>query len=221
MTVTYPDQHQEIFDFTPQGGAGILYWQGNAAFTARAGTGNASKLEVAGDSSLSYDFGGNLVGSSGYYNPTRFKLTTHDGRVLILDVVLGLVSETDRNGNSLNVDASGVHASNGQSITYTRDSNGRITKITGPSNQVIAYAYSAAGDLSSSTDPNNNAATYTYDASRDLLTVTGPAQTSPVSTLTYDSSGRLVAIKDGAGNTTTLTNNVGAQQQAILYPLGK
>ena len=147
---------------------------------------------------------GNLVGGSGYFNPTRFSLTTHDGRVLILDTVLGLISETDRNGNSLSVDANGMHASNGQSITYTRDSNGRITKVTGPSNQVLSYTYSASGDLASSTDPNNNTATYTYDANHYLLSVIGPAQTRPLGTLTYDSSGRLVSFMDGNGNTTQI-----------------
>src|SRR5438128_5915037 len=109
VTVTFPDGHLEIFDFTPKGGAGLLYWQGTAAFTARAGTGVTSTLEVAGDSSLSYDFAGNLQGSSGYFNPARFKLTTRDGRVMILDTTVGLVSQTDRSGNSLAVDGNGVH----------------------------------------------------------------------------------------------------------------
>src|SRR5438128_649037 len=53
VTVTFPNQHQEIFDFTPKGGAGLLYWQGSAAFTARPDIGTASTLEVSGDSSLS------------------------------------------------------------------------------------------------------------------------------------------------------------------------
>jgi RHS repeat-associated protein len=221
VTVTFPDQHQEIFDFTPQGGAGILYWQGNAAFTPRAGTGNTSKLEVAGDSSLSYDFAGNLVGASGYFNPTRFKLTTHDGRVLILDTVLGLVSVTDRNGNALNIDGTGVHASNGQSIVYTRDTAGRITKITGPSGQALTYAYSAAGDLASSTDPNNNTPKYAYDANHYLLSVVGPAQTRPLSTLTYDANGRLLSVTDGNGNTAQISNNVPGQQETVTDATGK
>jgi hypothetical protein len=126
VAVTYPDQHQEVFDFTPQGGAGVFYFQGNAAFTARPGTGNTSKLEVFGDSGLSYDFAGNLVGGSGYFNPTQFKLTTKDGRVLILDTSAGLISETNPSGASLSVDNNGVHSSSGQSITFTRDStNGK------------------------------------------------------------------------------------------------
>jgi len=218
VTVTFPDQHMEIFDFTPQGGAGILYWQGSAAFTARPGTGTTSTLEVSGDSSLSYDFAGNLGNGSGYYNPTRFKLTTHDGRVLVLDTVSGLISETDRNGNSLSVDAGGVHASNGQSLTYNRDANGRITSIAGPSGQSLAYTYSSAGDLASSTDPRGSVSTYSYDANHDLLKSTGPA--GPLQSLQYDSAGRLSAVTDALGHTTSIASNVAGQQQIVVDALG-
>ncbi|HKV29950.1 MAG TPA: RHS repeat-associated core domain-containing protein [Candidatus Dormibacteraeota bacterium] len=219
VTVTFPDQHQEIFDFTPQGGAGLLYWQGSAAFTARPGTGTTSTLEVAGDGSLSYDFAGNLVGGSGYFNPTRFKLTTHDGRVLILDTTLGLVSETDRNGNSITVDASGVHASNGQGILFTRDSLGRITQVVGPAaGQNVTYTYSGAGDLSTSTDPLGNSNTYSYDLAHNLLQVIG-AQ-GALSTAGYDSAGRLISIMDANGHTTQIQNNVGAQTMAYTDAIG-
>ena len=219
VTVTFPDQHQEIFDFTPQGGAGILYWQGNAAFTARAGT--SSTLEVAGDASLSYDFAGNLAGSSGYYNPTRFKLTTHDGRVLVLDTVLGLVSATDRNGNSLTIDGAGVHASNGQSITFTRDSLNRITQISGPvGSQTLRYAYSPSGDLQTFTDPNGNSTAYNYDTSHGLLSATGSTQSKPLRAIVYDAAGRVSTITDANGNSVALTNNVGAQQQVLSDPMG-
>lgn len=220
ITVTFPDGHQEIFDFTPSAGAALLYWQGSAAFTARPGTGTTSKLEVAGDTSLSYDFAGNLTGAVGFYNPTRFKLTTHDGRVLILDTMLGLVSETDRNGNSLTVDANGVHASNGQSITYTRDSVGRITQIAGPvAGELLQYGYSPQGDLASHIDGNKNVTTFSYDANHDLLATKGPGA-APFQTLQYDLSGRLIAITDASNNTTKVTTNLAAQQQTITDPNG-
>jgi RHS repeat-associated protein/uncharacterized repeat protein (TIGR01451 family) len=221
VTVTFPDQHQEIFDFTPQGGAGILYWQGNAAFTARAGTGTTSTLEVAGDSSLSYDFAGNLVGASAYFNPTRFKLTTHDGRILILDTVLSLVSETDRNGNSLTIDGAGVHATNGQSITYTRDSLNRITQINGPvGSQVLHYAYSASGDLDTVVDAVGNQTTFTYGANHNLLSANGPGG-RPLHTLAYDAAGRLATITDGNGNPVQIHSDAGTQQQVITSASGR
>ena len=231
VTVTFPDQHEEIFDFTPQGGAALLYWQGSAAFTARPGTGTTSKLEVAGDSSLSYDFAGNLVGSSGYYNPTRFKLTTRDGRVLILDTALGLVSETDPSGNAVTVDANGVHGvlgpasspTNGPSITFTRDSQGRITDINGPINGLhYHYAYLAsANELQAVTDPVGNTATYSYDPQSGNLQKSVDPNNQPIQALTYDAAGRLVSIANGSQPPTSITTNIAAQQQVILDPNGK
>jgi len=219
VTVTYPDQHQEVFDFTPDGGSALLYFQGTARFTGRAGTGTTSTLEAL-DKGLTNGFDGNLYGTGGFYNPTRFKLTTRDGRVLILDAALGLVSETDRNGNSLTVDSSGIHASNGQSIAYARDSTGRITRITGPSGQTLTYMYSTAGDLASSKDANGNTITYTYDGNHNLLNATGPGG-QPFQTLQYDSSGRLISITDGNGNTTKMATDLGRQTQAVTDGTGQ
>src|SRR5437867_2934791 len=155
VTVTFPDQHQEVFDFTPTAGAVIFYWEGGSGFTARASQGTTSTLDVIGDNSVSYGFDGSLYDGSGHiYNPTRFKLTTRDGRVLVLDVNQGLVSETDPSGNSLTVDANGVHstlgpASNpspGPSITFQRDGQGRITDIQGPvGSQHLHYTYFSTG----------------------------------------------------------------------------
>jgi RHS repeat-associated protein/uncharacterized repeat protein (TIGR01451 family) len=221
VTVTFPDQRQEVFDFTPAGpGLTFLDFNGTAGFTARAGTTSTLAVANSSDQTVVYQFDGNLYASGGgIYSPTRFKLTTRDGRVLILDVNTGLVSETDTSGNTLSVDASGVHSSSGQSITFTRDGAGRITAITGPSGQSLAYSYSSAGDLASFTDADGNTTTYTYDSSHHLLSQTGPGST-PLETLTYDSSGRLVSITDGSGATVNLQSDPGAQTQTFTDPTG-
>ena len=231
VTVTFPDQHQEVFDFTPQGGAGILYWQGNAAFTARPGLGTTSTLAVSGDSSLSYDFAGNLVGGAGYFNPTRFSLTTKDGRVLILDTQVGLVSESDTFGNSLAVSAAGVKSTlgptssptAGPSITFTRDSQGRISDINGPlSTQHVHYTYSSSiNELQTVMDPNGNVDTCTYDAaSGNLSSVTGPGNAA-LSAQTYDANGRLQTVSTNGGPAVTITIDPGLQQQSYTDPSGK
>ena len=220
VTISWPDGHDEIFDWTPSAGAALFYWQGSSAFTARPDTGTTSKLEDAGDPGVSYDFAGNIDGAAGVYNPTRFKLTTKDGRVLILDSSSGLVSETDRSGNSLAVDPSGVHASNGQSISFARDAVGRITGITGPSSRHLSYTYSSGGDLASSTDPDGRVTNYIYTGNHLLSSIAGNGL-PPQSTLTYGSDGRLVSITDGSGNTTTLASNVGAQQQTVTDAAGR
>jgi RHS repeat-associated protein len=219
VSVTFPDQHTEVFDFVPSGGTNIFFG-GAAVFRARAGTGTTSTLEVSGDASLNYTGDGNLYGATGsLFNPQRFKLTTLDGTALILDSQLGLVSETDRNTNALNIDASGIHSSSGQSVTYARDGSSRITQITGPSSQTLSYTYSAAGDLATSTDPNGNQTIYTYDSNHDLLKAVGGSQ--PLQTLNYDPSGRLIAIADALGHTTTVSNDIPGQKQTVTDPLGR
>ena len=229
VIVTFPDGHQESFDFTPTGGTNI-FLEGTAAFSARPGT--TSTLEAVGDPSLSYYFDGNLYGSNGQpYNPTRFKLVTRDGRAFILDTALGLISEMDANGNSLNVDSGGVHAklgpasspTPGPSITFTRDSQGRITDIDGPaSGQHYHYGYfPTLNELQSVTDPMGNSVSFSYDPQSGNLQQTRDPNSQPAQTLTYDASGRLVSIANGSEPPTTISTSVGAQQQVLLDPNGK
>jgi RHS repeat-associated protein len=218
VTITFPDGHQEVFDFTPEGGS-TLFSAASARFTARPGTGTTSTLEAG--ASLGLTATGDLVDGGGNpYNPTRFTLTTHDGTVLVLDVHSGLVSETDRNGNSLTVDSTGVHSSSGRSISFERDPQGRITNIMGPSGQRLTYGYSTAGDLESSTDADGNTTNYSYNANHNLLKTTGPGGQA-LQTLTYDSSGRLTSVTDADGNKTIITNDVPGQQQTVVDPNGK
>ncbi|MGH9920642.1 MAG: hypothetical protein ACRD6W_17455, partial [Nitrososphaerales archaeon] len=222
VTVTWPDGHDEVFDFTPTGGEALLYDEGAAAYTPAPGTDTTSTLlPMPGDENVSYGFDGNIYnGSGGIYNPTEFELVARDGTTYVLSTATGLVSETDPDGNSLTVDSSGVTASDGQSLIYTRDSDGRITKITGPSGQTLTYTYSAAGDLASSTDPDGRTTTYSYDSDHDLLGAVGP-DGHALQTLHYNSAGRLTAVTDADGNTTEINDDVAGQQQTFTDPNGK
>jgi RHS repeat-associated protein len=219
VTVTYPDQHQEIFDFTPAGGFSAFYFLGSAQFTARADTGTTSTLEPL-DTGLSYDFAGNLDSGPGgsTYNPTRFKLTTADGHVLILDTTTGLVSETDRNGNSLSIDSAGVHSSTGASLTFSRDAQGRITDITGPAGEHVSYTYDAAGNLAAFTDAAGQVTSYSYDADHDLLSITPPGGTAEQ--LSYD-GGRLRQQVDGDGNVISYSYDLTDRTRTTFDPNGK
>ena len=65
------------------------------------------------------------------------------------------MSATDRNGNTLTVRPTGITSSLGPSITFHRDAQGRITKVTGPEDEThLTYTYDPAGDLRTVTDPN-------------------------------------------------------------------
>lgn len=221
VTVTWPSGRQEIFDFTPSGGQALLYMDGTAAYTARPGTGTTSTLApVPADAGFTYGFDGNLYGGSGVYDPTEFQLTTTSGQVLLLSTTAGLISETEPDGSSISIDSGGIHSSNGQSIVFDRDTQGRIVTISAPNGETLHYAYDAAGNLSSFTDADGNVTDYQYDSNHDLTGVTGSGST-PLETLTYDSSGRLASITDADGNTTQVTDNVAGRQQVIADANGK
>ena len=229
VTVTWPTGRQEVFDFTPQAGVAVFYTQGTTAFTARAGTNTTSTLQVVGDTTANYQFDGNLYNGSGQVvDPTEYLLTTPSGVKYVLSIQAGLVSESDPNGDTITVSTSGVQStlgptsssSPGPSISFTRDSEGRITEITGPSGQVLKYSYSSSGDLVASTDARGDVTTYAYDSSHDLLSVTGPTSSAPVTQMHYGSSGRLVSITNAEGQTTQVTNNVGQRTQTVVDPNG-
>jgi RHS repeat-associated protein len=234
VTVTWPDGHQEDFDFTPIGQVDALvdFAVGTAAFTARPGTGTTSTLAVTNDAekNFEYRFDGSLYGADGnVYDPTRYTLTARDGRVFVLDTQTGLVSETDPNGNSLTVDSGGVHSTlgpasaptPGPSITFSRDAQGRITDIDGPvAGQHLHYAY-AGGELQSFTDANGNTDTYGYDPTTgNLASVSGPGG-RPLQTLQYDADGRLTSVAHGDEPPTEVSTSVADRQETLLDPSGK
>ncbi|HKB33094.1 MAG TPA: hypothetical protein VKF16_04440, partial [Candidatus Dormibacteraeota bacterium] len=225
VTVVFPDQHTEVFDFSAAGGSNIFFG-GSPVYTARAGLGTTSTLSaMPSDTSIGFQGDGNLYNGNGQiYDPQQFRLTTLDGTVLVLDRSRGLVSMTDRHNNSLFVSSAGVTSSNGQGISFTRDSLGRITKITDPAAHALTYVYAATacspeGNLSSFVDADNNTTTFCYDGTHNLTKANGPAG-QPLQVEQYDSSGRLVAITDANGNTAQIANNVAGRQQTVIDPNG-
>lgn len=230
VSVVFPDQHTEVFDFTPQGGTNIFFGC-TPQFNARGSLGTSSTLQALDDTSCSYSGDGNLYGSAGLYSPKQFKLTTKDGRALVLDARTGLISETDRTGNSLSVSTTGVRSTlgpassptPGPSITFSRDGQGRITDINGPvSGQHLRYGYfaSSPNELQTYTDASGHVSTYTYDSASGNLTLASDSSNQPIETLGYDSSGRLVSIASGSAPPTSITTSSNLQQQVFLDPSG-
>ncbi len=100
----------------------------------------------------------------GFYEPISLNYTDPAGRVYTIGGDGSLKSVTDVSGNRLTVTANGITASNGLTVPFVRDGQGRITKITDPLQREYLYGYDAAGDLTSVTYPGvATAAQYTYD----------------------------------------------------------
>src|SRR6185437_7705237 len=138
-----------------------------------------AKLTPIGDTDLLIDAGVpgpvNLINAEvEFADFAQFQLQTADGYTYNLDQKLGVTGLTDRNGNTLTISRNGVIHSSGKSVTFARDSQGRIASITDPSGQILSYAYNFAGDLASFTDRDGNVTTFNYDGTHLLTGVIDP-----------------------------------------------
>jgi RHS repeat-associated protein len=153
------------------------------------------------------------------WDDQHWRLILQDGRSVDFDQVLGLQTITDLNGNSLTFSSAGIIHSTGKSVTFQRDSIGRITQITDPDGNAMVYAYSVFGDLAAFTDRQGNTTTYSYDSNHGLLTIQDPRGIDPIRNI-YDDSGRLIQHIDAFGNVINYTHNIGARQDVITDRLG-
>jgi uncharacterized repeat protein (TIGR01451 family) len=222
VTVTWPDGHTEIFDFTPQGLTTAYSTAVIPAYTARAGS--TSQLQPAdADSAAGWRNDGNIhaggFAEGGIYDPQQFILVGADGTRYTLDRTSGLIAATDRHGNTVTVDSTGVHSSLGSSIALHRDSQGRIDTVTGPDTHSVTYTYTPAGDLDTVSDRRGKITTLAYDGEHRLSSIDDP-DPGFFRQLDYDESGRLVSITDASGATTTVDVDVHARTETATSPDG-
>jgi RHS repeat-associated protein len=212
VTLTMPGGRRVTFAFTPQSTGGLFGFLLTPGYTPEAG--------VYG--SLTSDGCGLLVVSGGQYvcfldaqyAPTKYKYTDPYGRVYTLGADGSLQTIMDLNGNELVFGSTGITSAAGNSVSFARDGQGRITEISDKAGDVYQYGYDTNGNLASFLPPGLPAsatpATYTYDPSHLLLGGTD-LNGHPAATVTYDTSGRLQSVTDAVGNKTTysydLTNN--------------
>ena len=154
------------------------------------------------------------------FDPQQVRLTTYDGRIVDLDQTDGVVRMEDRNGNELYITHSGVIHSSGKSIVFTRDAQGRITRITDPMGYTLDYGYDGAGDLVTFTDQLSHATTFTYDRQHNLEDIINPLGVRAVRS-EYDVAGRLVATIDPDGNRIEMTHDLAARRETVQNRLGE
>lgn len=230
VTVTFPGG--KVFKFqaavTPQCQRFAPITSGTVSFAPMPGT--HGTLEVVGSAEVQVEGSipgpVNLIGFGGgidIFNSFVFKFTAADGTAYVIDQRTGLQSVADTNNNTVTVSAGGIiHSSSGiqtNSITFTRDSLGRISQIIDPAGNAQTYAYDAHSDLISSTDNENNTSTYTYDATHRLLTIHDPRGTQPIRN-DYDADGRLISHTDGFGKVITYTHDLPGRVETIMDRLG-
>jgi RHS repeat-associated protein len=156
------------------------------------------------------------------YEPVRFKYTSPEGAVFMVAEAKGVESVQDRNGNRLTFTPEAITHSSGLSITFTRDSAGRIAAITDPAGAQLLYSYDAQGRLTQFTDRTGGVTEYRYTHAAFpfyLTEIIDPAGNRAVKSL-YDDSGRLIGQEDPDGHAVTMEHDVAAYKETVTDRLG-
>ena len=238
VTVSFPGGAQYLFQAaaTPACSEIVPPQSATIGFTELPGgsPGTASATLVPADGGqVLFDNSGsnfNLVDYDGNpYNPTQFILTTSDGHSYTIDQTLGVSFMSDANGNSLTIGSSGIVSSTGKSITFTRDSLNRITKITDPNGNTLQYNYTSnnpSAMLEQFIDASGNTTTFNYfslgsfgGGIPELNSITN-AQGVTVAAAQYDSAGHMTQLTDANGKTTAFNINENTQTETVTDPLG-
>ena len=156
------------------------------------------------------------------FNPTKFKYTSLEGDTIVLDEIDGLESMTDRNGNSIHFNQTGIDHSSDESVAFTRDSQGRITQITDPAGHVLRYDYDTNGRLSLFTNRTDDESQFHYENSAYpfyLTRVVNPLGYDGIRT-EYGEDGRLLRKIDAEGNDIRFTRDIPNRVETVTDRLG-
>jgi len=226
VTVTIGDRAFEFESrLTPSEQFGAPIASTRMTFTNLPGT--YGTLEIDGDNLA--DVSGFLgyvdlvnLGDGAYFNPTRFRFTSAEGDVYIIDEAVGLESLTDRNGNTLTITTNGIFHSSGLSVAFERDAEGRIQAITDPMGNVLHYDYGTNGLLSAFIDRETNTTTYAYTNiafPHYLTAITDPRGVKVLRT-EFDDSGRMVRQIDADNNVVEFMHDLASSREVIRDRLG-
>ncbi|MBI5518338.1 MAG: hypothetical protein HY909_31495 [Deltaproteobacteria bacterium] len=196
-----------------------------ASVTVEPETGTAATLEVLDapttELRLLFARGGVLVDNLGnLWQPQLFRLRTRDGTAYDIHRTRGVLALRTASGRSLTVTTAGaITESEGAALGITRDTLGRITRITLPDGASRTYQYNTAGDLVAATDFSDSTTRYRYDGEHLLLQVIDPRGRAP-GTMEYDSTGRLVGASDAEGRSVRFEHADG-RREVITDPEGR
>ncbi len=135
-----------------------------------------------------------------------FIYTTPDHTSMRFEYPSGkLVSETDRDGNTL---------------TMGYNSKSQLETVTDSAGRKFTYAYNSEGQVESAKDPMGHTVKYTYE-SGNLASVTLPGEEKPSWKYKYNSEHELTSQTDGREHTTSIEYNTEHQVVSQTDPMSR
>lgn len=194
-------------------------------------------IEGTGDQDLRAD-DPNVDPFADTFDASRFRLTTRDGTVFILDEVLGLLEMRDLNGNRLTLERDAqnrvsrvVSAQAAPSGTLTtavaihRDATGRVDYIRDPAGNDLDYTYDNQGRLETFTDRELNVTQFRYENEAFPHYLTRIIDPRGVAALRseFDESGKLIKQIDADGKETVFDRGIDStgRFEKVVDRLGK
>jgi YD repeat-containing protein len=138
------------------------------------------------------NFPGKYFGSILTASSSGWVLALRDGTKMTFGSQATLTLITDRNGNKVQIYrdptynyATAVISPNGRWISFSYDSQNRVTQAQDSANRTVSYSYDTSGRLKQYTDANGGNAHYAYNSAGLMYTITDPRGNTIV-TNTYD-----------------------------------
>ena len=166
---------------------------------------------------------GILYTEPGFYtveesDKTKFKFTL-DGKLSQVVNKKGLGYKYEYSGNNITIKDS----FDNRLLTVYRDGSQKVTSLEDVDGNTITYTYSGT-NITSVTDRNGATTNYKYDADGVLYKIIGPDGNAYVEN-TYDTKGRVLTQKDGAGHLTQFSYDVDENtyiitKTTVTYPDG-
>lgn len=145
---------------------------------------------------------------------SRYQLTTRAGYIYDLNQNFGITKVTDPNGHTLTYTDAGIYHSDGRSVVFGRDGQGRIHTITDPKQNVITYNYNPEGELESVVEANLATTRYTYFNDHGLDEIIDPLQRRLIKNI-YNAAGRLTSQEDGQGRVKTFDHDLDENSSVV------
>ena len=219
--IDWGNGHEEVFKLvlSPESTLSFDNWVGiSASFQNTSGTGDTLEI-LDGSDNLIYADNSLYTSDLQKFDPQNFLLTRYDGMKFYFNKVSGLYKIVDTYGRTIDITENGIVYSEGGSISFVRDAEGRITSISDGLGNTVTYTYNENGDLVSVVDTAGYTTTFAYDESHYLTVITADNGVT-VARNEYDDDGRLVATIDANDNRIEFSHDLDQRIEVTTDRLG-